>query len=125
MTDEPGAPSAPEQPTALAAAPQHSERPLALEIIKVLAPHPKGLRRWSVMRAIRNNRSLAAQDIPQKLEADVERVFRRYCAGTDANKGSAYRALFFRPTEKAGEVWAAYPDRVKAWLALEPTGGDE
>jgi len=121
MTDEQRAAVAPQQMTAFAASPLQSEHPLALEIIKVLAPHPRGLRRWSVMRAIRNNRSLAAQEIPQKLEADIERVFRRFCAGTDANKGSAHHPLFFRPEEKAGEVWAAYPDRVKDWLALEPT----
>jgi hypothetical protein len=95
-----------------------TEHRLALEIIEVLAAHPKGLRRWSVMRAIRKNRDLASKDIPPKMEADVERVFRRLCAGDDARKCSAESALFFRPEEKAGEVWAAYPDRVKAWLEM-------
>ncbi len=103
---------------------QHSEHLLALEIIAVLARHPGGLRRWSVMRAIRNNRVLAAQDIPQKLEADIERVFRRFCAGKDANKCGT-DVLFFRPEGKAGEVWGAYPERIKAWLELNPISGDE
>lgn len=96
---------------------QHLEHHLVLEIIEVLAAHPGGLRRWSVMRAIRNNRNLAAQEIPQKLEADVERVFRRFCASPDAAKSSP-DPLFFRPEGKAGEVWAAYPDRIKAWREL-------
>ena len=102
----------PPMPTKL----DRAEHRLALEIIEVLALHPKGLRRWSVMRAIRRNRDLASRDIPPKMEADVERVFRRFCAGSDAGKCSAEDALFFRPGEKAGEVWAAYPDRIKAWL---------
>jgi len=125
MSDQQLPTSAPKQTTAWTAPPEPADHPLALEIIAVLTPHPKGLRRWSVMRAIRNNRNMASQDIPQKLEADIERVFRRYCAGPGANECNSGNALFFRPGEKAGEVWAAYPDRVKAWLDPEPTDGGE
>src|SRR5579884_2657072 len=77
------------------------------ELIKVLAPHPGGLRRWSVMRAIRTDRERASLDIPQKLEDDVERVFRRHCADYGDSKSrpcSPEKALFHRPREKAGEV---------------------
>ena len=108
------------QPTAQAAKSLQSEQQLALEIIRVLAPHPRGLRRWSVMRAIRNNRDLAAQDIPQKLEIDVERAFRRFCAGPGAGKSGTDAAPFFRPEEKAGEVWAVHPERLKTWLERLP-----
>ena len=118
MTEERFATAESEWVTTIADHPQQAEDPLALEIIKVLAPYPRGLRRWSVMRAIRKNRILAGQGIPLKLEAEVERVFRRFCAGADAR--GANNALFFRPTEKAGEVWAAFPDRVKAWPAVQP-----
>jgi hypothetical protein len=124
LTDD-RATSPTEQETALSAKLRRSEHLLALEIIKVLARHPHGLRRWSVMRAIRENRHRASQDIPQKLEADVERAFRRFCAGTDANKGSDYSALFFKPEEKAGEVWAVDPDRVRAWLERGPADDDK
>src|ERR1700709_1134943 len=72
------------------------------ELIAALAPHPKGLRRWSVMRAIRKGREAVSRDIPLKLEADVERTFRQYCSGD----GASGTALFCRPAEKAGEVWA-------------------
>jgi hypothetical protein len=74
------------------------------EIIAALRPHPAGLRRWSVMRAIRTSRQAISQEIPLKLEADVERTFRQFCQG-DGLRGSD-TALFYRPTEKAGEVWA-------------------
>jgi len=47
------------------------------ELIKVLAPHPGGLRRWSVMRGIRKDRESAVRDIPQKFEDDVERTLPR------------------------------------------------
>jgi hypothetical protein len=78
------------------------------ELVAALAPHPKGLRRWSVMRAIRNNREAQAREIPLKLEADVERAFRRFCRDDDMRASG--KALFCRPAEKAGEVWALDAD---------------
>ena len=74
------------------------------ELIAALAPHPGGLRRWSVMRAIRNSREAVSREIPLKLESDVERAFRQRCR----NEGmrSSGTTLFCRPAEKAGEVWA-------------------
>jgi len=78
------------------------------ELVAALAPHPKGLRRWSVMRAIRKNREAQARDIPLKLEADVERTFRQFCR--DDGMRASSTALFCRPAEKAGEVWALDAD---------------
>ena len=90
------------------------------ELLKVLEPQPGGLRRWSVMRAIRTERERASQDVSQKFEDEIERVFRRFCADYGDSKSrtcTASDALFYRPREKAGEVWAVYPERVKAWLS--------
>ena len=84
---------------------QRVPRPIIVEeLVAALAPHPGGLRRWSVMRAIRKNREAFAREIPLKLEADVERAFRRFCR--DDGMGASGTPLFFRPAEKAGEVWA-------------------
>jgi len=74
------------------------------ELVAALAPYPRGLRRWSVMRAIRKNREAVAREIPLKMEADVERAFRQFCRD-DATQTSG-TVLFCRPAEKAGEVWA-------------------
>lgn len=74
------------------------------ELIAALAPHPGGLRRWSVMHAIRKNREAVAREIPLKLESDVERAFRQFCRGDDMRASGT--VLFCRPAEKAGEVWA-------------------
>jgi len=84
---------------------QDRPRPTIVEeIVAALAPHPKGLRRWSVMRAIRKSREALSRDIPLKLEADVERAFRRFCRNDEMRASGT--ALFYRPAEKAGEVWA-------------------
>jgi hypothetical protein len=77
------------------------------ELIAALAPHPRGLRRWSVMRAIRKGREAVARDIPLKLESDVERTFRQFCRGDEMRASGT--VLFCRPPEKAGEVWALEP----------------
>jgi len=109
----------PEQGTDLATRKLRSDHLIVSELTRVLAPHPGGLRRWSVMRAIRKDRERAGQDIPQNFEAEVERMFRRFCADADAAKrggGAAKDALFFRPAEKAGEVWAILEDRAHSWL---------
>ena len=90
-------------PAASAAA---SDAVLLDELVAVLAPAPAGLRRWSVMNAIRKNRRASGRDIPLKMESEVERVFRRFCA--EGAKTSA-SARFRRPPETAGEVWALNP----------------
>jgi hypothetical protein len=92
------------------------------ELIDALLQHPGGLRRWSVMRSIRRARENAQRDIPLKFEDEIERAFRKFCAESDTAKVPSpvtTDALFFRPKDKAGEVWAVIPERAKAWLAGE------
>ena len=92
---------------------RHAPRPTIVEeLVAALEPHPGGLRRWSVMRAIRKNREAVAREIPLKLESDIERTFRQFCRG-DGMRASG-TVLFYRPAEKAGEVWALDPDHAVA-----------
>ena len=77
------------------------------ELVEVLSAHPRGLRRWSVMRAIRASRTRRGRNISQKFEDEVERTFRRNCSsGADTHPPAPGGALFYRPKETAGEVWA-------------------
>jgi hypothetical protein len=92
------------------------------ELVAVLKLHSRGLRRWSVMRAMRDNRMRLSRDIPQKFEDDIERVFRRFCADSPDPGGmgcAADKAPFYRPRETAGEVWALHLERAEALLAGE------
>jgi hypothetical protein len=101
-----------------------SDIPYVVDLIRVLHTQPAGLRRWSVMRAIRKNREVSNRPIPQKFEDEVERAFRKFCADADpARNGGRPQetALFFKPKEKAGEVWAILADNAEAWLKGERT----
>ncbi|MBI1329409.1 MAG: hypothetical protein GC166_05845 [Alphaproteobacteria bacterium] len=91
-----------------------ADRAILDELVRVLAANPNGLRRWSVMRAIRKERDRTGREVPQKFEDEIERTFRRFCAVGDVEKPDAEidpAALFFKPREKAGEVWALLPGR--------------
>jgi len=84
---------------------RHSSWPTIVdELVAALKPYPRGLRRWSVMRAIRKSREAGSQEIPLKLESDIERAFRQYCR--DDSMCASKTTLFYRPPDKAGEVWA-------------------
>ena len=101
-----------------------AERVDLLDLIEVLLACPAGLRRWSVMRAIRALRENRRVGISPKFEDEIERVFRKFCAGEPLPKGVKGTrvpedALFHRPKEKAGEVWAADLVRARARLRAE------
>jgi hypothetical protein len=76
------------------------------------------------MRAIRSRREKGGRETSLKLEDEIERVFRKFCAGEPPPKGAKTRcapedALFHRPKEKAGEVWALDLHRARVWLKAE------
>lgn len=75
------------------------------------------------MRAMRARAAARSREIPPKFEDDVERVFRRHCAGDSVRAGMTAEPtseLFYRPNDRAGEVWALNAAQAKAWL----DGGD-
>ena len=100
---------------------------LIAELAKLLLEHPGGLRRWSVMRAMRKAWEGAQREVSLKFEDEVERNFCRFCTDDERAKSPECQAgdtLFFRPRDKAGEVWAAHPERVRAWLAVNAAKSD-
>jgi hypothetical protein len=90
------------------------------ELAQLLLANPAGLRRWTVMRGMRKAWENAAREVSQKFEDEVERNFRCFSEDDERAKSAGLQpedALFYRPRDKAGEVWAAHADRAHAWLA--------
>ena len=78
------------------------------DLVELLRDRPAGLRRYSVMREMRARREKAGYEISLKFEAEIEWLFCRHCSG-DARLGDGTPALFHRPKDRSGEVWAALP----------------
>jgi hypothetical protein len=93
---------------------QRYDRTLLNDLIAVLEENPAGLRRWSVMRAMRTRRERAGHEITLKFEDEIERLFREYCVSEPPRENET--RPFFKPKEKAGEVWAVDPARLTAFL---------
>lgn len=102
-----------------AAPPLSSDQQVVTELVKVLSPHPGGLRRWSVMRAIRAERTRTSRPVSLKFEAEVERVFKAGCGN------HADGCLFYKPEGKAGEVWAVRAEHADARQRSETAHGAE
>ena len=67
------------------------------------------------MQRMRVRAARAGREVPLKFEVEVERVFRAHCSTEPLTESESL--MFFKPGEKAGEVWAVDRMRALSWLS--------
>jgi len=97
------------------------DRTLLRDLIDLLEANPRGLRRWSVMRGLRTRRERAGHEITMKFEDEVEHLFREHCMSEPPRENET--RPFYKPKDKAGEVWAVDSARLTAFREREREAG--
>jgi hypothetical protein len=95
------------------------ENPWVLDLIKVLYPHPAGLRRSIVIHSVLRNRKARGQSLPGTSDETIQSALQQYCVHAAAfknRKAPVEDGIFHWPKGPRTGVWAIYPDKAQAWL---------
>ena len=89
------------------------------DLIRLLLPHRRGMRRQMVLHNLERHRGALGLDIPPKFVEAVQSAYNQNCADSSVfrrrNLPESY-ALFYTPGGKGSGVWAVNPERATAWL---------
>ena len=85
------------------------DNPYVLDLIRVLIPHPRGLRRPLVLDLLHRSRRERSLPIPTEFDATVQSAFQQHCADSAVFKKKGkpqLEALFCWPDGKGAGKWA-------------------
>jgi hypothetical protein len=124
MTEPPSTPSSWDEilelaGQAMAARQLKKDNPYVLDLIGILKPFPRGLRRPFVMDRMIAIRKAKGLDIPDEFESTVQSAYNQHSVDSLVFKkrgAPASEGLFFSPTGKGSGKWAVNQDRARAWL---------
>jgi len=95
------------------------KHPYVFDLIKVLAPHPHGLRRMIVLDRLIRNRKRAGLPIPRSFDSTVQSTLQYYCQDSDIfqnRNASPQDALFCWPKGKGAGFWGLMIDNARLWV---------
>jgi hypothetical protein len=95
------------------------DNPYVADLIEILRPHPNGLRKADIDRAIRQLRSSKNLPIPSSLGKVVQSFLQRHAsgyAGFETWNSTSADDLFFPVPRKGAGKWAVNMSRATAWL---------
>lgn len=89
------------------------------DLIEVLMPHPRGLRRPLVLHSLEQKRKQASLPIPEKFEQSVQSAYNQHRVDSlvfTKRKAPESDGIFYSTQGKGSGYWAVYLDRATAWL---------
>lgn len=97
------------------------DNPWVLDLIRVLHPHERGLRRTIVCDIVRNNRRRRGHAMPDRVEETIQSAFQRHCVHSQVfrkTKTPSEEGIFHWPNGAGAGVWAVYRDKALSWLQV-------
>ncbi|MCW5696814.1 MAG: hypothetical protein KIS96_08785 [Bauldia sp.] len=101
------------------------DNPWARDLIRVLWPYPKGLRRQYVLDRVWSLRNPVGLPIPRRFDQAVQAAFNAYNVESEVFKKSGRGqedGLFYPFGGKGSGVWAVNHERAEAWLRRKALG---
>jgi hypothetical protein len=95
------------------------KNPYVLDVVRGLAPHPRGLRSMILLDRLRSTRMSMGLPIPRTFDASVQAAVNYHCRDSDVFKdrdAPDSEALFCWPQGKGKGIWAIIADNTRLWV---------
>jgi hypothetical protein len=95
------------------------KHPYVLDLIRVLVPYKRPLRRMTVIALLRSSRTTLGLPMPPMFDHAVQRTLEYHCVDSDVfkdRKVAHSEALFCWPRGNGKGIWGLIPENAEVWV---------